>query len=157
MCDALRSALPATRRPDVCPLITQHLKISPHLAGVTFLSFGNGASDAFASLASFMSGQGQIGVSAILGAVCALAATRPPLLARPAHRPEGPTQSVFITTVVVGAVAMMQETPIDRWPHVRDVSFNLIATAYMAVVFGDGDVTTFEAAGFVGIYAMFAM
>jgi len=72
------------------------LKLTYDVAGVTFLALGNGAPDVFSSIAAFSSKSDSvvlIGVCELLGA------------------------SVFITTVVVGAVAWMH--PAKLQPKVR--------------------------------------
>lgn len=102
--------------------------------GVTFLAFGNGAPDAAASLAAFISGSGQVGIAAILGA------------------------GVFVTTVVVGAVGLVSppDSRLDRRPFFRDVGFYILAVLYLLFVFLDDHVTLVEALGFNVLYAIFA-
>lgn len=104
-------------------------------AGVTFLAFGNGAPDAAASLAAFISGSGQVGVAAILGA------------------------GVFVTTVVVGAVGLVSppDARLDRRPFFRDVGFYILAVLYLLFVFLDDHLTLAEALGFNVLYAIFAV
>ena len=66
-----------------CPTlqsVVSTLKMSPTLAGVTFLSFGNGAPDVFASVAAVGSGSSNLALGALIGA------------------------SVFVTTIVVAGV-----------------------------------------------------
>lgn len=41
--------------------------ISANTAGVTFLSFGNGAADVFSLIVSFMRGNPELGLSGVLG------------------------------------------------------------------------------------------
>ncbi|GMF30708.1 unnamed protein product [Phytophthora lilii] len=53
-----------------CPVlqaIVEKYRIPPHVAGVTFLSFGNGSPDVFSNIAAFATPTPSIGVTAILG------------------------------------------------------------------------------------------
>jgi Ca2+/Na+ antiporter len=118
-----------------CPtldVIVLVLNLSPNVAGVTFLSFGNGAPDVFASLAATLGGNPDVGVSAILGA------------------------GVFVTTVVTGAVSMVSDAKVDRRPFLRDVGFYIAATVYLLFAFLDQKVSIYEAVGFLVFYAVFA-
>ena len=125
-----------------CPVlecITDSLKLSPNLAGVTFLSFGNGAPDVFTQLASFVggSGTGEIGLGEIVGA------------------------GIFVTTIVVAAVGFaVIGSPFEklkRRPFVRDALFYALGVAYMMWITHDGNVTRAEACGFLVIYGVFVI
>lgn len=53
-----------------CPTlqsIVEYFKISPNLAGVTFLSFGNGSPDVFSNIAAFASQSPNLGIAGIVG------------------------------------------------------------------------------------------
>ncbi|CAI5729858.1 unnamed protein product [Peronospora destructor] len=53
-----------------CPVlqaIVEKYRIPPHVAGVTFLSFGNGSPDVFSNIAAFATPTPSIGVTSILG------------------------------------------------------------------------------------------
>lgn len=117
----------------VLETFVQVLHITPNLAGVTLLSFGNGAPDVFASLAAFIGGVGDVGLAAILGA------------------------GVFVTTVVVGAVALNSYAQVDRRPFLRDVGFYIVAVVYLMIAFIDNTVTLLEALGLVVVYVVFVV
>ena len=75
------------------------LKLTYDVAGVTFLALGNGAPDVFSSIAAFSSDEPSvvlIGVCELLGA------------------------SVFVTTVVVGAVATLHPASVRPQVHIID-------------------------------------
>lgn len=53
-----------------CPCLqatVERFHVSPNIAGITFLSFGNGSPDVFSNLAAFSTGTPKIGVAGILG------------------------------------------------------------------------------------------
>jgi sodium/potassium/calcium exchanger 6 len=87
------------------------LKISYDLAGVTFLAFGNGSPDIFSSFTSFSGvGDALIGLGALIGG------------------------SVFISTIVVGAVCIFCPCDIPRGSFLRDISFHIIAVTCLAFI-----------------------
>eukprot|EP01138_Halocafeteria_seosinensis_P001918 gb/GECG01001964.1/.p1 GENE.gb/GECG01001964.1/~~gb/GECG01001964.1/.p1 ORF type:complete len:905 (+),score=69.08 gb/GECG01001964.1/:1-2715(+) len=119
-----------------CPaleVIVDILKVSPDIAGVTFLSFGNGAPDVFSSLAAYISGVGQVGVSAILGA------------------------GVFVVTVVVGAVCLTSEVQLSKGFFLRDVSFYCVAVVYLLINFWIDSLNIGQALGFIALYVVYAL
>lgn len=88
------------------------MKLSPNVAGVTFLSFGNGAPDVFSALVA--GDLPSLMISALVGA------------------------GIFVTTVVVGAVALTcPDSELNRRPFLRDVIFYTCSTVYLFVVFRD--------------------
>ncbi|KAL7689466.1 putative sodium/calcium exchanger membrane region [Plasmopara halstedii] len=121
-----------------CPVlqaIVEKYRIPPHVAGVTFLSFGNGSPDVFSNIAAFATATPSIGVTAILGG------------------------GLLVTTVItacVGLVSDGQEQLIPR-TYLRDVIFYFIAVFYFGLVFFDGQVGLFEALGFLCIYLVYVL
>lgn len=113
--------------------IVVKLKIPPATAGVTFLSFGNGAPDVFSLVVSFFHGQYELGVGAILGA------------------------GIFVTTVVVGGVVLVSKVIVNPKSFYRDTGFYLVAIGYLFFVFYDKDVAIWEALLFLGIYITFVI
>lgn len=106
------------------------LNLSPNVAGVTFLSFGNGAPDVFSALVA--GDLPSLMIGALVGA------------------------GIFVTTVVVGAVALNSDCKVNRRPFVRDAAFYTLSTCYLFLVFQDNLVTLPESLGFLAIYAVFA-
>eukprot|EP00250_Pteridium_aquilinum_P029632 c39870_g1_i1 orf=37-2016(+) len=123
--------------------LSDTLKLSPAVAGVTLLAVGNGAPDVFSSVAAFISSDkaGSIGLSCVLGG------------------------ALFITTVVSGTVALVT----DRGPNkassqkinmvcfVRDAVFLLGSSAFLVVILLDGKVHLWEAASFLAVYLIYAI
>lgn len=86
----------------------QAIGLSPEVAGVTFLSVGNGASDVFSSIAAFAGGAPKIGIGTLVGA------------------------ALFVATVVVGAVALVTGgVQMRRGPFVRETTFLALAVLYV--------------------------
>lgn len=73
------------------------LHVPYDVAGVTFLAFGNGAPDVFSAIAAYSSGVGEAGINELLGG------------------------AMFVSTVVVGCVAIASEVNVQRWSFSRDV------------------------------------
>jgi Ca2+/Na+ antiporter len=121
-----------------CPVlqaIVEKYRIPPHVAGVTFLSFGNGSPDVFSNIAAFATPTPSIGVTAILGG------------------------GLLVTTVItacVGLVSDGQEQLIPR-TYLRDVVFYFLAVLYLGLVFFDGKVGLLEAVGFLCIYLVYVL
>ncbi|KAH7293483.1 hypothetical protein KP509_28G027800 [Ceratopteris richardii] len=123
--------------------LSESLKLSPAVAGVTFLAIGNGAPDVFSSVAAFMSSDkaGGIGFSCVLGG------------------------ALFITTIVSGAVALVT----DKGEHIgscsrinlacftRDALFLIGSSVALVFILLDGKVYLWEAASFFSIYLLYAI
>jgi solute carrier family 24 (sodium/potassium/calcium exchanger), member 6 len=91
--------------------ICQRLKIRYDIAGVTFLAFGNGAPDVFSSITSFSgSVDVSIGIGALLGG------------------------SMFVASVVVGAIALISPADVTPKYFVRDILFHMLAVSTLGMV-----------------------
>ena len=107
----------------------QAIGLSPEVAGVTFLSVGNGASDVFSSIAAFAGGAPKIGIGTLVGA------------------------ALFVATVVVGAVALtVPNVQMRKGPFVRETMFLCIAVLYLFYCMHDSKVTILEVMGFFIVY-----
>ncbi|ETL92045.1 hypothetical protein L917_09523 [Phytophthora nicotianae] len=89
--------------------LSDRLRVPHDVAGVTFLAFGNGAPDVFSAIAAYNSGVGETGVNELLGG------------------------AMFISTVVVGGVAVASKVNVQRWAFLRDVGA-LIASLILFVL-----------------------
>ncbi|XP_057982161.1 cation/calcium exchanger 2 [Malania oleifera] len=115
--------------------LSRLLKLSPTIAGVTLLSLGNGASDVFASLVSFMgSGTGNVGLSTVLGGAS------------------------FISCVVVGVISFSLQSrrvSVNKSDFVRDVCFFLLAIVSLIAMLIVGEISIWVALGYSSIYLVY--
>jgi len=109
------------------------LKLSPNVAGVTFLAVGNAACDVIASIAAFATGVPKVGVGTTLGA------------------------GIFVTTAVIAAVSFVSDVRLARRSFIRDVVFFIITVVYLLFCTIDGVITFLESIGFIIIYVIFVM
>lgn len=119
------------------------LKLSPAVAGVTLLAVGNGAPDVFSSVAAFVSSDraASIGFSCVLGG------------------------ALFITTIVSGTVSLVVSArsiksgsvKIDLVCFVRDALFLLASAGVLTLILIDGKVFLWEAIVFLGFYGVYAV
>ncbi|KAK8944055.1 Cation/calcium exchanger 2 [Platanthera guangdongensis] len=117
--------------------LSRELRLSPTIAGVTLLSLGNGSPDVFASIVSFRSGSGEVGLSSVLGG------------------------AFFVSCVVVGiinvaAAATGRRSPrIDRASFVRDVCFFLVVLSSLLAILVVGRVDIWAAMAFTSLYFVY--
>ncbi|XP_073528222.1 mitochondrial sodium/calcium exchanger protein isoform X1 [Phyllobates terribilis] len=101
--------LAVTAEKFFCPnlsAISQTLRLSHNVAGVTFLAFGNGAPDVFSAVAAFSDSRtAGLAIGALFGA------------------------GVFVTTVVAGSIALVKPFTAASRPFLRDIVF------YMSAIF----------------------
>ena len=109
------------------------LKLSPNVAGVTFLAVGNAACDVIASIAAFATGVPKVGVGTTLGA------------------------GIFVTTAVIAAVSFVSDVRLARRSFIRDVVFFIITIVYLLFCTIDGVITFIESIGFIIIYVIFVI
>ncbi|KAJ3687368.1 hypothetical protein LUZ61_016532 [Rhynchospora tenuis] len=109
------------------------LKLSPAMAGVTLLSLGNGAPDLFSSIVSFMAGPdvGGVGLSSVLGG------------------------ALFVTTVVVGVISLTtgsRTVSIDRKSFIRDVLLLILALCSILTILVYKKISIWGSLSFLCIY-----
>lgn len=122
-----------------CPalsVISDTLRLSHNVAGVTFLALGNGAPDMFSMYSSIMNATERargtsLALGALFGAGC------------------------FVTTVVVGTVAMVVPYRLTRRPFLRDITVYLVAVLWTYVVLWDRQIHLYESLGFIVIYVVY--
>ncbi|KAF9123130.1 hypothetical protein BGW39_009237 [Mortierella sp. 14UC] len=85
-----------------CPnlnTISKKLHLSESMAGVTFLAFGNASPDIFSTFSAVGTGSGTLAVGEVVGA------------------------SSFITSIVIGSMAIVKPFKVSRAPFLRDMIF----------------------------------
>lgn len=124
-----------------CPSVeslSRELRLSPTVAGVTLLSLGNGSPDVFASVVSFRSGSGEVGLSSVLGG------------------------AFFVSCAVVGIInvcAAGSRAParVDRDSFVRDVCFFLLVLSSLLVILLNGRINIWGAMAFTSLYLVYVL
>lgn len=117
-----------------CPnlaTIADYLGLSETTAGVTLLAFGNGSPDVFSTFVSVREGTFGLAVGELIGAAS------------------------FITSIVVGSIAMVQPFHVPRFAFVRDIAFFTIAVLLLMLVLEDGKLTLRESGAMVALYACY--
>eukprot|EP00117_Sycon_ciliatum_P043328 scpid43819/ scgid31388/ Sodium/potassium/calcium exchanger 6; Na(+)/K(+)/Ca(2+)-exchange protein 6; Solute carrier family 24 member 6 len=132
-------SLGTTAEDFFCPALTtisQTLGLSQNIAGVTFLAIGNGAPDifsAFAAIQQAKDGDAGLAIGALFGA------------------------GVFVTTTVVGAICITRSFALTQRPFLRDVIFYLAAVFWTFYVLWNHEMSTWQAAGFIGLYVFYVL
>mmetsp|Transcript_20765 Transcript_20765/g.34319 ORF Transcript_20765/g.34319 Transcript_20765/m.34319 type:complete len:576 (-) Transcript_20765:1497-3224(-) len=113
-------------------VICTRLRLSPELAGVTLLAFGNGSPDVVTSVACIANGTSALGLSALLGA------------------------GLFLLTVILGSVAVAspQVIEVQRAAVLRDIGFFALTIVWIIVAVNlKFDVTALGGVSFMALYA----
>uniref|UniRef100_A0A803M8N3 Sodium/calcium exchanger membrane region domain-containing protein n=2 Tax=Chenopodium quinoa TaxID=63459 RepID=A0A803M8N3_CHEQI len=112
--------------------------MSPTVAGVTLLPFGNGANDVFSSIAAFM-GQGSgdnVGINSVLGG------------------------AMIISCVVAGVVSFCvadKRVQIDKTCFIRDLCFFLFGISCLTLILIIGELRIWGALAYVSIYVVYGI
>ncbi|XP_027358874.1 cation/calcium exchanger 1-like [Abrus precatorius] len=111
------------------------LRLSPTIAGVTLLSLGNGAPDFFASVVSFTrSNDGAVGLNSILGG------------------------AFFVSSAVLGVISFLvnpNEIAVDKASFIRDVIFFLFSLFILLVIISIGKISLLGSICYVSIYFLY--
>eukprot|EP00744_Colponema_vietnamica_P001688 GILI01002773.1.p2 GENE.GILI01002773.1~~GILI01002773.1.p2 ORF type:complete len:809 (+),score=281.64 GILI01002773.1:64-2490(+) len=106
-------------------------RMTPSIAGVTFLAFGNGAPDCFASIVSFAGGNESIGLGAILGG------------------------GLFLICFVLAMVSWKSEPTVNLKSFYRDVVCYLLTALTFFWICFDGHVYLWESLLAIAIYFVY--
>ncbi|CAL9058134.1 cation/calcium exchanger 1-like [Musa acuminata AAA Group] len=118
--------------------LSRVLNLSPAIAGVTLLSLGNGSPDVLASIVSFRSGSGEVGLSSVLGG------------------------AFFVSCVVVGIINLSAGSSpraaavrIDRSSFIRDVCFFVVVLSSLFAILLVGRINIWGAMAFTSLYFVY--
>ena len=117
-----------------CPnlgTLSRILGLDENVAGVTFLAFGNGSPDVFATFAAMRTDSGGLAIGELLGAAS------------------------FVTSCVVGSMCIIKPFKVDRGPFLRDVGFFTIGVVLDLIVLWDSKLEAWESVGLVGLYLLY--
>ncbi|KAI0709990.1 Sodium/calcium exchanger protein-domain-containing protein [Earliella scabrosa] len=117
-----------------CPnlgTIAHLLGLDENVAGVTFLAFGNGSPDMFATFSAMRSNSGGLAIGELLGA------------------------AAFITSCVVGSMCIIKPFKVIREQFLRDVGFFTVAVVLLLVILWDNKLQAWESAAMVMLYAVY--
>lgn len=117
----LFSCLGLAASEHLCPnlnSISKLLHLNENVAGVTLLAFGNGSPDLFSTYSSFKLGAMSLALGELLGA------------------------ALFITSVVVGSMAIVHPFTVNKFSLSRDVVFLLLSLFTLSVfLYADGGIS----------------
>jgi sodium/potassium/calcium exchanger 6 len=115
--------------------ICKQLNMDSTLAGVTLLAFGNGAPDVFSVLASFRRSPSDpsVGIGSIVGG------------------------SIFISTVIVGTLALYVPFEVPKFHFIRDCSSHLLSICYIALLVYLQTITIHMSLFILLLYAIYIM
>lgn len=107
--------------------------LSQSLMGVTVLAFGNGSVDVFGALAALHAGEGGMAFGEIMGG------------------------ALFVCTVVIGSMAVIQPFMIEPQYTLRDSAVLALCVIYTMFIVSDGVITLFEALLGLCLYVGYAV
>ena len=114
-----------------CPnlaTLAQLLGLDENMAGVTFLAFGNGSPDVFATFSAMKANSGGLAIGELLGA------------------------ATFVVSCVVGSLCIIKPFKVMPYRFFRDVGFFTVAVSVLLVVLWDSKLEAWESAGLIGLY-----
>jgi sodium/potassium/calcium exchanger 6 len=125
----------------LCPSlssISNILRLSDNVAGVTFLAVGNGAADIFSIIILMIKvdrdgSYAETAMGSILGG------------------------GLFVVTVVAGAICFCYKLIVDPSIFIRDVGFYIAAVIWLSVMIADGRILLGEAIGFIILYVLYVV
>ena len=117
-----------------CPnlaTLAQLLGLDENMAGVTFLAFGNGSPDVFATFSAMKANSGGLAIGELLGA------------------------ATFVVSCVVGSLCIIKPFKVMPYRFFRDVGFFTAAVSVLLMVLWDSKLEAWEAAGLIGLYLLY--
>ena len=122
-----------------CPamvVIVKTLHLSPNVAGVTFLAFGNGAPDLFSAIVSYMvmrAGDAGMAIGGLFGA------------------------GMFVSACIVGTLAIVHPFKVTERPFMRDDIFYMSSCFWMLWIIWREKIFLGDAIGYVLLYVFYVL
>lgn len=123
-----------TASDHLCPnlyTISRFLKLSDNLAGLTLLALGNGAADVLSTYKAVNLGSANLALAELLGA------------------------AMFITTVVIGLMAVTKPFEVPRDSFLRDTGFFLVIILIIFFALCSGSISLLVSLLLVAVYAAY--
>jgi sodium/potassium/calcium exchanger 6 len=120
----------------LCPSLTEisrYLRLSPNVAGVTFMALGNGASDIASIIAGVFSGSTGFAIGEPIGA------------------------GLFVTTCVMAAVILFSDTKVDGLPFLRDIIVYFMSVVFVFIVYMTKEFQLWQALVCLGVYCFYVL
>ncbi|KAG9065175.1 hypothetical protein KI688_002497 [Linnemannia hyalina] len=117
-----------------CPnlnTISKKLHLSESMAGVTFLAFGNASPDIFSTFSAVGAGSGTLAVGEIVGA------------------------SSFITSIVIGSMAIVKPFKVSKGPFLRDMTFFTGCILFILYMVLDRKITFVQSIILIAAYVVY--
>lgn len=111
--------------------IASVLGLSQTVSGVTLVALGNGAADLFGTFSAFSASSSALALGELVGA------------------------GLFVTTVVVGAVAVVNPFALPRRPFLRDVCFFLGTVVILICISQDGGISLMDGVILILYYLLY--
>jgi len=113
--------------------LSETLKLSQNIAGVTLLAFGNGGPDIFAAFTAITQNAPGMALGSLLGA------------------------GMFVTSFVVGLISISCQVTVNRRPFIRDVLFYFIILVSVFFVVRDGQIHLWESIAFISLWVVYTI
>jgi sodium/potassium/calcium exchanger 6 len=120
----------------LCPnlyTISKFLNLSDNLAGLTLLALGNSAPDVLSTYKAMSVGSGGLALSELMGA------------------------ALFITTVVIGSMAVIHPFKVPKTLFIRDGAFFLFVSCVLFVSLFNSQLSVFNCIFLVGAYIVYVV
>lgn len=136
-----------TAEANFCPSLTEisnYLKLSPNVAGVTFLALGNGAPDISSIIAGVFSGSTGFGVGTKISFSHVLQG-----------EPIG--AGLFVTTAVMAACTLLADVHVTPSSFLRDVGIYTASVVFVLIVCLSGQIVLWQSLLCLLIYAGYVL
>jgi Ca2+/Na+ antiporter len=111
--------------------ISDYLKLSPNVAGVTLLALGNGAPDLSSIIVSVLGGSTAFGIGAPIGG------------------------GLFVCSIVLGIVCFVSDVKVTRRPFLRDSIMYFVSVVFVFILFLKNGIAIYESIICILLYVLY--